>query len=999
MGPRRSDPRSSIGLVPNFVNSGQRMISGVWKHTNQGVCFPPEVQCRTFHTVAVRAGLTFIPRAAIGLVAMPRTRAPARAHRRARVVALAVFVLGAVPAHAEINLHYRVWTTEEGLPQGSVRAIAQTPDGYLWIATLDGLVRFDGVRMVVFSKSDYPEMSSNRILSLLVDRRGTLWAGTEDGGVLQKHETGFRVFGRSSGLESDIIGEVAEGSAGRIWVNTAAGAAVLDGDRWTQADASLFPRTEPPPDLRLPGSTGGGSRRIPLRWTKGGNGRQWVFDGGYLYLRTGEAWKRFDNPVPSVALPMPTSLFEDREGTLWIGGELGGLVQASPTAVRAIVPPGSPNERNVYTLSGDTSGRVWVTTQGDAFLWEQGTLLSLDTRSWWPRDWVTTIEPDRDGTVLAAGPSALFRIWPGRRFEKLRDVDGRAVLDTLRDRQGTLWLGTGGSGLLQQAGTQWRRIDGLPSDDVKVLLESQDGALWVGTYGGLARVTGDDVRTWTTADGLSSDRIRSLHEDEAGVLWIGTYDAGLNRFADGSFVPIRKRDGLYDDGVFAILDGGDGRYYMSSNRGIHSVAKRELDAFVSGASRHVTHRAWRRADGMPSSECNGGRQPSGLRAADGTLWFPTQGGVAVIDPRAVPENRFPPPVVVEEVTAGRRTVLPGEPIVLAPGERRLEVRYTANTFVRPESARFRYRLAGYDDDWVEAGNRRFAQYANVPPGGYVLTILAANSDGVWNTEGVSLSIRIDPYWWQTLWFRAAAALLAVGLLGAAYQRRISALKRRRAEQDAFARRLLEYQEAERKRIASELHDGIGQTLVVIRNRALLGLRDQGGPASVRQIEEIATVAGEAIEDVRKVAYALRPYQLDRLGLKRALHALVEGTATSSGIPVDAAIGDVDGLIAKDDEINVYRIVQEGMSNMVRHARASRGHVAVVVRGREIEVRIEDDGIGFEPAGVEGGGLGLTGIAERTRILGGRVTVRSAAGQGTCLVVNIPARSPSPSAEA
>lgn len=950
----------------------------------------------------VRARLTFLPRAAIGVAAMQNVNARVCAHSRAVAIIFAVLVLCAVPSHAEVNLHYRVWTAEDGLPQGSVRAIVQTPDGYLWIATLDGIVRFDGVRMVVFSRSDYPEMTSNRILSLLVDRRGTLWAGTEDGGLLRKEPTGFRVFGRSNGLGSDNVGEIAEDSEGRIWVNTGAGPMVFDGYRWTQADGSLFPTPELPPGLRPPGSSGEESNPTGWRWTRGAHGRVWIFDRGHLYLRTGETWKQFDNPLPSLVLPRPTSLFEDREGTLWIGGEQGGLVQASPTAVRGLVPAGSFNERNVYTLAADASGRVWATTQGNALLWEQGTFGALGTQPWWPREGsLTTVEPDRDGTLLAGGPSAVFRIWPGRRFQKLPDASGWSggVLDIHRDRHGRLWLATGGGGLLHLAGTQWKRIDGLPSKDVKVLLESRDGAMWVGTYGGLGRVNGDEIRTWTTADGLSSDRIRSLHEDEAGVLWIGTYDGGLNRFADGTFVPIRKRDGLYDDGVFVILDGGDGRYYMSSNRGIFSVAKRDLEAFASGASKHVTHRAWRSADGMPSSECNGGRQPSGFRAADGTLWFPTQRGIAVLDPRAVPENTLPPPVVIEEVTAGRRTIPPGRPIVLAPGERRLEVRYTANTFVRPEGARFRYRLSGFDEDWVEAGNRRFAQYANVPPGEYLLTILAANSDGVWNSDGVSLPIRFEPRWWQTQWFRVAAVLLAVGVLGAAYQRRVSSLKRRRAEQDAFARHLLENQEAERKRIASELHDGLGQTLVVIRNRALLGLREQGGAATVRQVEEIAAAAGEAIDEVRKVAYGLRPYQLDRLGLKRALQALVEGTAASSGIPIAATIGDVDSLIAKGDEINVYRVVQEGVSNLVRHARASNGRVAIVVRGQEIEIRVEDDGIGFDPAAGGGGRLGLSGIAERARILGGRATVRSAAGQGTCLVVNIPARGFSSSVEA
>ena len=157
---------------------------------------------------------------------------------------------------------------------------------------------------------------------------------------------------------------------------------------------------------------------------------------------------------------------------------------------------------------------------------------------------------------------------------------------------------------------------------------------------------------------------------------------------------------------------------MSSNRGVYCVARSELEAFASGKVRRVSSRAWKGSDGMPSSECNGGRQPAGFRAADGTLWFPTQKGIAVFDPRAVHVNTQPPQVVVEEVTTDRRTIPVEEPIDLAPGERRLEVRYTAATFVRPDGARFRHQLVGFDPDWVEDGSRRFAQYALVPPGRY-----------------------------------------------------------------------------------------------------------------------------------------------------------------------------------------------------------------------------------------------------------------------------------------
>jgi signal transduction histidine kinase len=199
--------------------------------------------------------------------------------------------------------------------------------------------------------------------------------------------------------------------------------------------------------------------------------------------------------------------------------------------------------------------------------------------------------------------------------------------------------------------------------------------------------------------------------------------------------------------------------------------------------------------------------------------------------------------------------------------------------------------------------------------------------------------------------------------------------------------LLESQEAERKRIAGELHDGIGQTLVVIRNRALLGLKDGD---LVPQVAQISAAAAEGVEEVRKIAYGLRPYQIDRLGLRRALVALVEQSADSSGIPIAAEVGDVDGAFPTNSEINLYRIVQEGLNNLARHAQARSGRVAIRVEGERVVLTIEDDGVGFEPAPLDGrGGMGLSGIAERARILGGRSTIRSSPGRGTTITVNLP----------
>jgi len=159
---------------------------------------------------------------------------------------------------------------------------------------------------------------------------------------------------------------------------------------------------------------------------------------------------------------------------------------------------------------------------------------------------------------------------------------------------------------------------------------------------------------------------------------------------------------------------------------------------------------------------------------------------------------------------------------------------------------------------------------------------------------------------------------------------------------------------------------------------------------VPQITEISAAAAAGVEEVRKIAYGLRPFQIDRLGLRLAIVSLVEESAGSSGIPIASEIGEVDGVFPADAEINVYRIVQEGLNNMARHARARRGSVTVRVEEKETVITIEDGGSGFDPASLAGrGGWGLSGIAERARILGGRSTVRSSPGQGTTVTVHLP----------
>ncbi len=537
----------------------------------------------------------------------------------------------------------------------------------------------------------------------------------------------------------------------------------------------------------------------------------------------------------------------------------------------------------------------------------------------------------------------------------------------------------------------------MPSDDVKVIHESTDAAgqsvLWIGTSGGLARLEDGRFTSFTTADGLAGNRVRSIYEDADGTLWIGTYDDGLSRFRDGTFFNYRTEQGLYNNGVFQILEDRHANFWISSNKGIYRVSRRELNEMAEGRRSRITSVAFGKADGMLNSECNGGRQPAGLVARDGRLWFPTMGGVVVVDPEAAPVNPLPPPVLIESVMLERAAVEFGQGVRVGPGQRDLEIAYTGLSLIKSDQVRFRYKLEGLNDDWVEAGTRRVAYFPYLSPGTYTFRVIAANSDGIWNDAGAALRVVVAAPFYRTTWFITLVVLGMAATGHLAYRSRIAQMRRRQDEQAAFSRRLIESQEAERKRIAAELHDSLGQSLLVIKNRALLGgmSPDDQGTAK-EQFDEISLAASQAIDEARRIAYDLRPYHLDRLGLTQSLEEMIERVAASTSIRFTVNLPLLDGVFSKEGEAIFYRIVQESVSNIVKHSGTSEAVVAIRREEDAVTLTIRDNGKGFSTAGSSGsGGFGLIGLAERVQMLGGTYALDTAPGRGTAITVTAPVR--------
>jgi len=534
----------------------------------------------------------------------------------------------------------------------------------------------------------------------------------------------------------------------------------------------------------------------------------------------------------------------------------------------------------------------------------------------------------------------------------------------------------------------------LPSGGIYNLHEDRSGTLWIGTSGGLAKYENGRFTVFTEADGLSGNYVRSIYEDADGTLWFGTFDNGITRLKNERFSAIRVSDGLHDNGAFQILEDDFGRFWISSNRGIYRVSRQELNDFADGKTNSVTSVAYGVRDGMLDAECNGGVSPAGFKSKrDGQLWFPTQKGVVVIDPKALPINNQPPNVVIENCLIDR-TGAACDDIKITPENDALEINYTGLSFTKPEQIKFKYKLDGLDEDWTDAGTRRTAYFAHLPPGDYTFRVAASNVDGVWNESGATLKISVKPPFYRTFWFLAVCAIGLISLVAVVFNSRIKNLEKAHAAQEEFSRRLLESQESERQRIAAELHDSLGQELLIIKNWALLGL--QNGKDSRQQFDEISETASLAIDEVREIAYNLRPFHLDDLGLTKAIESMLNRVSEASEIKFRAEIDSIDGFFPKDAEINFYRIVQECVTNIVKHSNATEAGVRIKRIGAELRFSVWDNGKGFDTDKLSSvrakqSGFGLAGINERARILGGKLTVNSSSENGTTVNLIINAR--------
>jgi len=927
-------------------------------------------------------------------------------------------------------------TTREGLPSNSIRGLAQTADGVVWVWTELGLARWRGGQPPGrFEAVAGNELPAGAINSMAVDGRGGLWVGTAGGaaqfrsgswqiaassgpatvaagtggdvllanteGVFQEHEGRSTLIMAKSMLPADGVSLLAELSDGAVAAASKSVVLLARMNGIGIRTIARFPVGGQLPGIRVEVLY---ADREGCIWVGTNHGLARISDGAVQLLP----------PTDPLAVNAVVSVMEDREGDVWAGTETAGLHILRDTHFRMIGSSDGLSSDNTTAIVQDAQRTMWVGTRDQGLNRIAGDkIASLTTADGLLSNVILSLAAAPGGDLWVGTPDGLNRLRHGR-VTSITSADGlpddfiRSLLVASDD---SLWIGTrrglthmeiarGGLARFKS----FTQADGLGSDLVGALASGRDGDLWVATLNGLTRLHEGRLRNYTTADGLSSNVITALETTPDGMVWVGTQGDGLNLWDGRHIVPIRLLEsealgaGKLPEAVHAVLSddpgGARAHLWLASNSGL---ARADIAALVDCAEHRVCEPAaahlmhFTTADGLRSRQTSSNSHPTAWRTDVGELWFATPRGVVVAD-RLYVGSVSTPPVAIERFAVDDQEpaaeVQPGGLVRIQAGHLRFQFDYAGLSFAAPQKLRYQYMLEGFDRDWTDAGTRRTAYYTNIPPGHYRFRVranLGDALDGSDSARGAELAFQLLPHFYQTTWFLILVAALGAGALLLLVRRRVLRVERE-------FRAVM----AERNRIAREIHDTLAQGYVGISVQLeVMGelLRNSRVEAAAKHLKLTQGYVREGLDDARQSIWALRSQDAGEQTLPVRLRRLVE---KAHGRNLTASL-DVHGAyraLSADAEKELLRIAQEAIHNVEKHASASEVSVFLEYDERLLALTVKDNGKGFDPGARAGkaaaGHYGLTGMKERAALIHGRIEIASGPGEGTTVRVEVAA---------
>ncbi|MBN9661420.1 MAG: hypothetical protein J0H49_24710 [Acidobacteria bacterium] len=949
--------------------------------------------------------------------------------------------LFALDPNRTVGQHIITRWGSDTFPGGAINAIAQTPDGFLWIGAENGLVRFDGVNFRLIDHKSTPSLPPSPVLGLMVDPQGWLWVRMQSpflmryrGGKFEQmypetvppeftfaREEGAAALAR--GIRGDALiatpgGALRNGngafrpivSAGVANGNPMSIAETADGAVWVgMRDTGLFcVRDGRASHIGLP------DQKVNVL-LPGIGPELWVgTDSGLLHWN-GRTISR-DRIPEAFSRSRILALARDRDSNLWISTP-SGVARMDPNRF-TVEGTGAKLPGAAHAIFEDREGNLWfggteglVQLRDAPFLSykdlasEGGSLYSSPTGRTW-------IAPSSGGLLWIRGGAHGQIAIPGMAGDVVYSVDGGPD---------ELWIGrkAGGVTRIQEAAgalqtRTYTARDGLAPGVVYAVHRGRDGSVWAGMLSGAVSRIGDGrVTTFTSADGLSSDSVTTIQETSDGTIWVGT-TGGLEAYRGGKWRRYGGEDGLPPGRVNSLAPDREGRLWIGSASGLFcwsgsrmvSIrnAAESLQGEIYGLVADHAGSLWATMDhnvvSIPvASLLRDSKEPVAVRQfgiadglpstrgirrdhsvtkdSSGRIWFSLEGGVCVVNP-SLPSALAPALVNVESVMVDGRPLDAGPVARYRSSSRRVVFNFIGLSLAIPGRVRYRYRLDGYDSDWSQPSEIREAAYTSLKPARYTFRVLASNSEGLWNGTPASVPLEVEPQLRETWWFQTAALCLAAGLV-------LSAIRYRLNRAHAAMNLRFEERLAERNRIARELHDTLLQSFqgLMLRLQVVDNLLPPG--KAKEQLEIGLERADQAILEGRNAVHELRSSSSVPNDLAQAVKALGDELATQDSpdfhILVEGTARELHPIIR--DEF--FGITREALRNAFRHASARRIETEIVYGKRMLRLRIRDDGRGIPLEILEAGRsghYGLFGMRERAGKIGAKLEIWSATGAGT-----------------
>lgn len=891
------------------------------------------------------------------------------------------------------GLLIRQWQSEDGLPGNVVRSIVQDTHGYLWIATAEGIARFDGTEFEPIEPEGELRKIRFAFRRLFTSPGGDVWAATFQGGLFRIRDgVLLRVLEDTPRPRPPLVQQLLSDHQGVIHFKRGDEYWAIRGDRAEPLQAvpdevvSLFAADAASQTLQGRAVEPGDEPRLRTR-----DGRFWATDeNGKLAIH------RDDGPVQPVTLPgsgepyTPTEMLEDREGNVWIATPTNGLIRVGFSRVEVLDVDDGLAERSSVALLQDRHGTWWIAgRRGGITRWTPDFSEHLPLVPSGSQRPGAAIFEDKDGRIWIAsrGGSVFLRTDEGfvAQFQKTQMPS--KVRAIRQDPSGRIWFG-GELGLTSYDGTEVTEHEiGGSGTDITVLETGPNGVIYAGTSDGrvFAGSTGG-FHPLGEAPNLRHRWISGILARAEDEIWVTTLGGGLFHWNGRKWRQFGDADGIPENRLTAILEDGRGHFWIGSLGGILRVSRAELLARTESPEFPLHWLRLDRSDGLPSRECIGGYQPAAWRADDGQLWFPTGTGIVRVRPELVEINQVPPPVFIRGVRANGHLYGAGERVETGPGRSRLEFRFVGLSHSAPEKVTYRARLTGLDDSWRELGSQRVASFEAVPPGRYQFEVIAVNGDGIWSEAPAKMSVIVRPHFWETSWFLAssivATLLFAIGtgwgIARVRMKRRIQKLKLKHAR------------EAERARIARDLHDELGASLTEISILSALAAEAEEECGMRPALAQLSGKAKEVIGTLDEIVWAVNPREDSLRSLIDYLAAFAREFLGTARIALRTDIPRTIPELPLDTAVRhgVFLAAREVLNNLVKHSGASEARITIRIESGKLVIRIQDNGKGL-PTEWQSKGYGVGNLRQRMASCGGECEIASISGSGVTVTLTLP----------